>query len=454
MTIELNIYTGQLNYSNVDCLFVFDGKELRLIFPKDKRSKNNMQWISTSPEMNESYLIGKCNENGHTLIFIIKQGDEIGCENSVLLVKIVAYIDCKDDREEIGRITFSSPEINYIHPVNQLYNYSIDEKKGVFSLTTLGNDSTTTKKQTFKVNDANIQVQFGLSKRFSKKIGEIPISLNSVMSFEFDMTKDYAFIMKLWYIAKEFIQFLCYRKNVFLPIAELFAPDEGGKQKKFATLYVLDETGDSEPETSKKGRPIKQEYISGFEGKILRDIADNRLYTRHLPNTFESRKHKDVAQFIMIITAFEWEFRRAYPDGIPKKEATIKVETNATKAIQSLIESSTGKLKKKYKSLKKLIKSDSLSNEIEKIGKDFAEVIGKFGKELYHKNKENLVYSEIGKRLAFQRNHFAHGDLDEEFIGQSLTDLLYIEYVVYVMQLRFYGIDDINIERSTNELFF
>lgn len=110
----------------------------------------------------------------------------------------------------------------------------------------------------------------------------------------------------------------------------------------------------------------------------------------------------------MITAAFEWEFHRAYPDGVPEKEATVKVEAEATEAILKLIKTSSGKLKKKFQFLKKLIKSDSLQTEIVKTGEDYDELIGVFGKRLYQLNNENLVYSEMGERLANQRNHFAH----------------------------------------------
>ena len=59
----------------------------------------------------------------------------------------------------------------------------------------------------------------------------------------------------------------------------------------------------------------------------------------------------------------------------------------------------------------------------------------------------------MGKRLSDQRNHFAHGDIDKEFIGLSLLDLIYLEYVIYIMQLKFYGLDDDAIKYSINDLF-
>ena len=62
----------------------------------------------------------------------------------------------------------------------------------------------------------------------------------------------------------------------------------------------------------------------------------------------------------------------------------------------------------------------------------------------------NLI---MGDRLANQRNNFAHGNLNKDFIGFSLLDLIYLEYIIYAMQLRYYGISDINIRKAINNLF-
>ena len=117
------------------------------------------------------------------------------------------------------------------------------------------------------------------------------------------------------------------------------------------------------------------------------------------------------------------------------------------------MESSSGKLKKKFQFLKKLIRADSLQTEIIKMGEDYDDIIGVFGKHLYQLNDESLVYSEMGERLANQRNNFAHGDLDKDFIGLSLLDLIYLEYVIYAMQLKHYGIGNDCIKKSINDLF-
>ena len=59
----------------------------------------------------------------------------------------------------------------------------------------------------------------------------------------------------------------------------------------------------------------------------------------------------------------------------------------------------------------------------------------------------------MGLRLSKQRNNYAHGNLDKDFIGLALLDLMYLEYVVYAMQLNEYGVDKIYIQKAINDLF-
>lgn len=72
LAIELTTYTEKLQYRNVDFSFVFDGKELRLIPPDDKKCEIEMEWLMTpigkgvytfrnSLKMDAPFLIGQYN---------------------------------------------------------------------------------------------------------------------------------------------------------------------------------------------------------------------------------------------------------------------------------------------------------------------------------------------------------------------------------------------------------
>lgn len=246
---------------------------------------------------------------------------------------------------------------------------------------------------------------------------------------------------------------MCYRRNICLESAEISSMTNDGKYEPFASFVKINNSPDKEIDAVKQNRCIKQSNIAGHEGQVLTDISCGKLYTRHIPKTYEDGRHIDAARFIMITAAFEWEFRRAYPDGVPKKESTVLIEKEATEALKKLIQGSTGKLKNKYKFLSKLIKKDPLQTELMQIGEDYDPIIGDFGRYKYRINQEELVYSDMGERLSSQRNHFAHSDLDKDFIGLALLDLIYVENIVYAMQLKYNGVDDENIRKAINELF-
>lgn len=462
MGIELDVYSGILSYKDIDFDFVFDKKELRLIPPKDKQD-DTYKWflkeISTGVYtfgeplyIEERYLEGITNETGQTIIFF-PSSSQIGNYNSVLTISIGSYILKYKDIDSIDTVGFKSAEIDHIFSTNQALCYPNWNEDGQISIQTTKFSEDTSEKQKFSVDGKTVTVSFGITRTTRIKEGEPPLQLHSVMYFEFDKTDDYSFVIDLWYIAKAFIQYLCYRKNVRLPQVEILSHLDNGNNTRVATLYSINDNDSVELETLSKGRYIKQSYISGYEGKILEDIANDTLYQRHIPASYKQGRSIDAARFVMITAAFEWEFRRCYPDGIPKKKGTVEVETKATNEIDALISKSTGKLKDIYKYLRGHITNKSLQSEIVQVGKDYSTIIDVFGKRLCSLNNEVLNYNEMGKRLGDQRNNFAHGNLDKEFIGNSLLDLIFLEYIIYAMQLKRYGIPDENIQHIINDLF-
>lgn len=468
------IYTGHLTYKDIEFTFVFDEKELRLIPPPEKMTEVS-HWLGSSvkdgpylprePILEKDYMSGICNSSRQEIIFLVRRGSYMNVYGSilvkdfVLIIKVFAYIVCKYNYRMIDRISFTNPEINVVHPVNEAIQFPLPDdfekfdQSGVMSVTTKDFDSTTTEKQKFCVNGKNVSTYFTISRIFNVKTGEPPLMLDSFLMFEFDPTDDYSFIFRLWRIAKDFLRYLCYRQDVYLPTAKLSAPYTDGKHLDFATLYIVDEDKKPDIETIKSGRYIKQRLIAGHEGRILSDIAAGELYLRHLPESYRSGRNIDAARFVMITAAFEWEFRRCYPSGICKSEKTMEAEQKAEEVLQELIHNSSGKLKKLYRSAERSIWFASLQAKIEQIGKDYSDIIDIFGKHLYLLNHKELVYSNMGMRLANQRNNFAHGNLDKEFIDESLLDLIFMEYIVYALQLKYYGIDIPNIQNAINDLF-
>lgn len=458
---DFEIYTGVLKYKDIAFTFVFDKKELKLIPSNDKKEEVRnwfMKEISPGyytlgdPLYIKEALLGILNETGRQIVFI-PSGREVGRINSTLIVDIEYYIINKFDRKSMNRISIKGPEINHIFPTNIALNKINWEENGKLGISTKPFIETTTEKESFKINDKELSIYFGISISSSYKIGEALLTLNSTMFIDFEATDDYEFVVDIIEIAKKFIQYLCYRRNISFFSIEIASPTSEGLHEIFANMYKVEEKSVIENYPIEKGRFIKYDYIKGNIGKIINDIVSKNIYLEHIPDTYESGRRINAGKYVTITAGFEWEFNRNYPEGVKKSDTRKKTEENVTKLIEDLINKNSGKSKDILKFLKKLIKSDSLESKIITYGKDYNEISDVFGNRLYNINNENLNYKDMGKRLSNQRNHFAHGDIDKEFIGLSLLDLVYLEYVIYIMQLRFYGVDDNNIKNAINDLF-
>ena len=76
-----------------------------------------------------------------------------------------------------------------------------------------------------------------------------------------------------------------------------------------------------------------------------------------------------------------------------------------------------------------------------------------FGRSMYKLNNISYEHSKIGERIGKQRNNFAHGNLDKEFINESLLDVVFLEQIVLAMQLQYFGIDEVETKKIINEVF-
>ena len=454
--------TGYLKYKDINHSFVFDENKSELqIIPVEAEKVASSVTIRTNdlPKMNDPYLIGTINENHHKIIFVSIQGSSVRRVNNVLYIRLYAYFIYNSiNTEAIDKITICSPEIDHIFNVNRAFSFSFKNEKdfnrsGTVTIETNDFDSTTSQTQSFTVAGKNVNVSFQISRTISTKIGKPPLALQSCLCFEFEATDDYSFIINLCHYARNFIRYLCFRKNIFFTSVDIYKPVEETKHLNIGEICFFDSDNKSETEPITKSICIKYEHIAGNEGKILSDIVSNSLYLRHLPKTYEDRKHIEVSSFIMITAAFEWEFGRNYPKGIIKSASTIKAEDAVSEAINDLLSKSTGKQKNIYKFLLRLVKSDSMQSEIIQFGKDYSDIIGVFGEHLYSLNHVKFDYKEIGKRVSDQRNHFAHGDLDKDFINEALLDVIFMEYIVYTLQLKSFGLTEDNIRKAINDVF-
>lgn len=456
------MYTGNITYKDIEFVFLFDGKILQLVPQKDKfmelfldffTEKDSSTGLCRSKSaplfVQDDILIGKCNESNYqTIIFLPRKGSVFSENQNKFEIEINAFILCREGGESISCMEFSCQELDYIYPIHRVYTISYESNDKEIILKAERNNPRKIKNRVFNLEGRDIGLHFGITTKISEKQNNSPIIFNSTMRFEFEPTNDYIFILHLYEIAREFIQFLCYRRNIVFNGVNLIS-----NKVKIGIMYESSEIiCDSNPE--KRGC-ISADLIEEHVVDLLNCIAEGNLFLRHIPKNYEESTVVDIASFLSVMTAFEWEFKKKYPNlDDQKSQKTILAENIVEEEIVKLVESSTGKEKTIYKKLKKSIRSFTpLNQKIKIIFEDFQDEIELFGKKLYLRNNEEFNINSISSRLAEQRNDFAHGNLDKEFNLATIIDIILMEFIIYIMQLSYCSIESVNIKKAINDLF-
>lgn len=411
-------------------------------------------WLKKRPSFNGEYLLGVNQITGKRIAFKTATG-EVGLRNTELIIKIQYYLELSSDDDRISRIVIKADELNYIYNVsNAIEAYSFEEE-GTTSCKTKTFEETTSDKELFICCGKSVEVLFTIYRGIQFN-SCTPINLSSSMVFEFEATNDYDFIFRVVGVAKLFISYLCYRRNIQISDIIIQSRREDGRYQNIGIMYHPG-WQEKKTENSKiiEKNHIAFEGIKGHVGEILQDLEDGILYTRHLPEDYKDSKRINHSKFIMVTAAVEWIIKVLYPNGIEHSKKTKEAIEQVKKELDVKIKSTSCKVKDQYKHLRDVLEYDSLSVRINKICNDYEELITPFGKFLYEINYEldNFDYLKISQRIEKQRNDFAHGNLDEEYDMLATLDIILLERVVYILQLSKYGIEKEKIISEVKRIF-
>lgn len=455
--------SGTINYKSLTFYFHFNEQTLKM-YPSEEQQASVNQWgnvelihgvytLGNPILLEDDYLVGKSDEIGKTIIFIPKS-NQVTKSNSVIIIEIQMYFILPWNTAQILEISFFGPEIDAIYPCNN--NITIaksNENAGEFIITTPTFETTTSNQKLFKYKERNIKVDFSISRIINFSTYEKPpLQMQSSLNFYFDKTDDYLFAAELSSLASKFLSYLCYRNNIHFSKIQLVMLNEQNR-KSYGEIIYCQNKGDIEFKCIKDKRFISYDEFKGYEHIILDKLSSNTLYTTHIPSSYEQGSHINASTFILITAAFEWEFKNLYPEGITKKQSTIEAEEYVKNIIEDLKNNHTGKKKEILKFLSKLVRSDSLNSKIIHAYNDLSNIANVFGNHIYTLNGETLLIKDMADRISKQRNNFAHGNIDNEFIGLSLLDLIFLERLIYIMQLKRIGLNDLEIKKAINNLF-
>ena len=174
----------------------------------------------------------------------------------------------------------------------------------------------------FQLSNKSVTVYFGIKRKYT--YDESPLQLQSAIYMEFDPTEDYDFITRLFVIGRNFIRYICYRRNINITASNVYAHDENRRIWLIGS-FDANWLHTAYPEAKKQ---IKKCFIpiSLLEDSLeflFQHLAEDTLYLRHVPENYSASKGMTPAHSIMLTAAFEWEFSQLYPDGVKHKEKTL-----------------------------------------------------------------------------------------------------------------------------------
>ncbi|WP_289116844.1 HEPN domain-containing protein [uncultured Dubosiella sp.] len=452
-------FIGNMKLWEVEYLFIKEDGDLSLYRLEAKNKYFPIKIVGNILEKIHSKVIVGYDRSGKTIVFYVEDfpENEEDFKQDEYHFSVTEYIILNNRQSSICGISFYGPEINCMYPPYNTIEKSMRSDDNQWEFTLKKFSELNTKKTTFKVDNQTVEVFFGMEITKAYNPTKQPIMINSFLRFKFEETNDYRMIQKLCRFGKEFLQFLWYRRNIHFNKIEMKGIIYKKKSGKIGEFRFEKSNYPIETFPLEKNRCISIKEFEGHEGEILQEIADGNLYNIHISESYQDSHLITEGKFVLITSAFEWTYKRIYSNQNMQSEERKQANEAAINELEKLKKNSMGREKKWYKKFINEIKSDhqeSLQSKIERVGKDYENVLGRYCEGMALRLKtNNFDFVEIGEEIAHQRNNFAHGNIDKEFKEEALPAVIILEYMVYCMQLRSFGFSDEQIISSINQLF-
>lgn len=433
---------GKIKYKDINMKFIFEDDTLELIFEnmEDLKEISNVKYDNKyfiqfgNEKISVSHLIGVSNDGIYE--FFITSSHMSLNESFICKVGYYArYFDLDNQKYTERRLSFSSAEIDSMFCNGLLYDAVHTEEGKIGSVSLEPYLNTHPLNHYFSVDGVNYNIRFDNGFTYYSDT-LTPIVFKNSINLEFDKYKSLDDLYACYVGIRTLLSFMYHRRNIYFSNIIIYGK-ENDKFTKIGEFVVLERNTHTEEINMKKC--IKYNEISSVFTLLSKKIFSNDIHTHHLPLSSKSNRVVTAGDFIVLLAAFEHEFDNNYE--VIHCNQSIKARQEVHETIDSLIASSKGKVKEKYKNFKKHIDDDILSGKIIHLFKIMPLEMERLGKGIYTRNGFKFNSDSISKRIEKQRNNFAHGNIKEEFVKESLADFLFLEKIVYFIQLVDLGLD-------------
>lgn len=440
---------GSFTYNENEYLFTIDNGKMKVA------NKNGIDVIKMFLSWNKKATFVKSLQYLEVRFFplankgIIFHQDSLEFIDGGEFIDIIGYIEFENEKEEINGASIEFEELNYYLDTNKSIS-NIDYSEDGINIAL--SKSIKTSKKSFKVKNKKIEYWYELNNQYNNKSKDI-FSLATTINFDFgDKVDDYSLLTDVYNINHIYFSYISQRQNIVDNIITLLSikKDNITKVGKFVFNKKKDININMNisPEEIEE-HIIRYDNIEPIESKMFESIAKHELFLRHIPRNQVERNQISDGRFLSHTSGFEWEFDQMYPNGI-HKESTINKSIKLSKKLDTLEFDSWEK--GIIRNTKKHMLDISLEAKMNKVYEDlhtFSVPILNQILSLNEVNDKKSIFKEVNEL----RNNFAHGEIKIDYGSDGILGIIYLERMIYVMQLKRLGLDDENIKKCINSLF-
>ncbi len=452
---------GVLRLENYESTFEFDKDrfELKLYSPiedeEDVQIINGIRCVVVNPKVHKfvdkTTVKGKTAE-GYSVYFGVL--DDPSSYIGYRTYNVIWYY-ITEKEENINEIRFYGGEIDHFYKPSNIFKRKIEynsERLQSKSISVKAEERKPLSGGSYMSGDITVEITCN-SYAIMDNQASSPLDSESYLRLRFSQKIDLVEMLNKARAVQDLIKYVTYRSNIAFSDILTYISIGDGRFKNIGKLVFKAECKEEQNEKA-KDRVIRAEYLNDHIASVLNSIECGELPFGHFCNSIEHMTYYTISRIIMILAAFEREFRNIYGDNVRRSEDYKKTKERIIELIEDYTKDLTGKRKKYAKRFAKGIRNSDAS-----YGDNFKYALNdcKCIMEPFILRRYNGTYEEIAEEISSRvndlRNGIAHSRLDMELEGQHLIDIKFVEELLYVMRLKKIGIEDNTIQNVINELF-
>lgn len=280
-----------------------------------------------------------------------------------------------------------------------------------------------------------------------------PIETTSEFRTEFSSPVGLDVLLDAYYYTRLFFKYITYRHNVGLGEVKVSLINEKGKDE-FAGILVFPSDDKKEDSGKEKERIIKYNELSTKSAKLFIAIKNQAVGFQYYCDSIEGTTHYPSSRIIMILAAFEREYRNIFGQDCGRSDEYIETKQMVVDLIDRYEKLQHGKKRRYVNQLKNYVekRDSSFEANVKKALTDCEAILSVFTRKRYE-GTYSIVADGIAERMGIIRNGIAHSHIDLHFDAVHLSDIKIIEELIYAMRLRKIGLSDKECQKAINDLF-